>query len=112
MSNIKKIKIKILLIAGQQIIHYFLLKRQRKEIKDKINNKTIKSKNTIISHIADIKDKNKKIINLTNRYYTRKRVKKIKSVNKNNITFNENNTISSINKKKRKLKIIIKTQII
>ena len=45
------------------------------------------------------------MINIKNRYNIRKRVKKIKSVNKNNIIFNENNTISSINNNKRKLKI-------
>ena len=73
--------------------------------KDKINNKTIKLENTTISHTADIKDKNIKMINLKNRYNIRKRVKKIKSGNKNNITFNGNKTISSINKNKSKLKI-------
>ena len=57
--------------------------------KKKINNKTIKSKNKIIPHTSDIKDKNIKMINLTNRYI-RKRVKMIKSVNKNNITYNKN----------------------
>ena len=45
------------------------------------------------------------MIILTNRNKIRKRVKKIKSVNKNNITYNENKTISSINRNKRKLKI-------
>ena len=62
-----------------------------------------------ISHTSDIKDKNIKMINAKNRYNIRKRVKKIKSINKNNITFNESNTISSINKNKRKLKMMIKS---
>ena len=52
-----------------------------------------------------INSKSLKMINGKNRYNIRKRVKKIKSVNKNNIIFNENNTISSINNNKRKLKI-------
>jgi hypothetical protein len=72
--------------------------------KDKINNKTIELKNITISHLANIKDKNKKIINLINNNNTNKRGKIIKSVNKDNIRPNENNAISLGNNNKKKLK--------
>jgi len=59
----------------------------------------------IFSHSIDIKDKNKKIINVKAINNINKIFKNIKSLNKNNIRLNENKAISLRNKTKRKIKL-------